>query len=156
VGTNSRDIRLRQSLTVAGDGREASLAALKDKAPEYFGLGARSRETSGKGDLVISDSSFEALYGRPLPPAEHLPGEPFTLNSTIQDIKDTPAGQALLQQITAGIEKTFGADNDGLRPMIDRMIMEMPLRTLNMMTPGGMPPGALEDILNTLNGGGSA
>jgi hypothetical protein len=40
--------------------------------------------------------------------------------------------------------------------MIDRMIMEMPLRTLNMMIPGGMPPGALEGILNALNGGGFA
>lgn len=37
--------------------------------------------------------------------------------------------------------------------MIDRMIMGMPLRTLNMMNPGGMPPGALEAILNALNSG---
>jgi beta-glucosidase len=148
VGANSRDIRLRQSVTVTGDGREASLAALKNKAPEYFAL-----ENPGKGGLVISGSSFEALYGRPLPPTEHLPGEPFTINSTIQDIKDTPAGQALMRQIAEGVEKTFGAGNADLRPMIDRMIMEMPLRTLNMMNPGGMPPGALEGILNALNNG---
>ncbi|MDR3139510.1 MAG: glycosyl hydrolase, partial [Treponema sp.] len=95
----------------------------------------------------------EAVYGRPLPPAERLPGEPFTLNSTIGDIKDTPAGQALLQKIAEGVEKTFGAGNSDIRPMIDRMIMGMPLRTLNMMTPGGMPPGALEGILKALNGG---
>jgi beta-glucosidase len=155
VGASSRDIRLRQSITVTGDGREASLAALKDKAPEYFGLTVKRKEASGEG-VVIPDASFEALYGRSLPPSERLPEEPFTLNSTIQDIKDTPVGQALLGQIAEGVEKTFGADNDGLRLMIDRMIMEMPLRTLNMMIPGGMPPGALEDILNTLNGGGSA
>jgi hypothetical protein len=37
--------------------------------------------------------------------------------------------------------------------MIDRMIMDMPLRTLSMMTPGGMPPGAIEGILTALNGG---
>jgi hypothetical protein len=74
----------------------------------------------------------------------------------MQDIKDTPEGQALLRQITEGVEKTFGADNDDLRPMIDRMIMEMPLRTLHMMNPGAMPPGTLEGILKTLNGGGSA
>ncbi|MDR3174844.1 MAG: glycoside hydrolase family 3 C-terminal domain-containing protein, partial [Treponema sp.] len=98
VGANSRDIRLRQSVTVAGDGREASLAALKDKAPEYFAL-ASGKDTGidNKDGLVISGASFEAVYGRPLPPAERLPGEPFTLNSTIGDIKDTPAGQALLQ-----------------------------------------------------------
>ncbi|MDR0641752.1 MAG: glycoside hydrolase family 3 C-terminal domain-containing protein, partial [Treponema sp.] len=118
VGANSRDIRLRQSVTVAGDGREASLAALKAKAPEYFAL-----TEAGKGGLVIPGSSFEALYGRPLPPAERLPGEPFTINSTIRDIKDTPAGQALLRQILEGVEKTFGAGNADLRPMIDRMIM---------------------------------
>jgi beta-glucosidase len=147
VGTNSRDIRLRQSVTVAGDGREASLAALKDRAPEYFALAA-----SGKGGLVISDASFEAVYGRPLPPSDRLPGDPFTLNSTIGDIKDTPVGQALLRQIAEGVEKTFGAGNEDMRPMIDRMIMEMPLRTLNMMTPGGMPPGALEGMLKALNG----
>jgi beta-glucosidase len=146
VGSNSRDLRLRQNLRVAGDGREASLAALKNKAPEYFAMAA-----SGGEGLVVSDASFEALYGRPLPPAERLPGEPFTLNSTIGDIKDTPPGQALLQQISAGVEKTFGA-GDGVRLMIDRMIMDMPLRTLNMMAPGGMPPGALEGILNALNG----
>ncbi|MDR2747919.1 MAG: glycoside hydrolase family 3 C-terminal domain-containing protein [Treponema sp.] len=148
VGSNSRDIRLRQSVTVAGDGREASLAALKSKAPEYFALAA-----SGTGDLVIPGGSFEALYGRPLPPMERLPGEPFTCNSTIGDIKDTPPGQALLQQIAAGVEKTFGAGSSDIRPMIDRMIMDMPLRTLSMMTPGGMPPGAIEGILAALNGG---
>jgi beta-glucosidase len=147
VGASSRDIRLRQRITVAGDGREAGLAALRDRAPEYFDL-ARS----GKKGLVISDASFEALYGRPLPPSERLPGEPFTLNSTIQDIKDSPAGQALLRQIAEGVEKNFGPGNSELRPMIDRMIMEMPLRTLNMMTPGGLPPGALEGILGALNG----
>jgi beta-glucosidase len=151
VGANSRDIRLRQSVTVAGDGREASLAALKDKAPEYFDLRA-----GGEGELVISDASFRALYGRALPPSERLPGEPFTLNSTMRDIKDTLAGQALLRQIAEGVEKTFGAGNNDMRSMIDRMIMDMPLRALNMMNPGGMPPGALEDILKALNGGGSA
>ncbi|MDR2177237.1 MAG: glycoside hydrolase family 3 C-terminal domain-containing protein [Treponema sp.] len=156
VGANSRDIRLRHSVTVAGDGREAGLAALKDKAPEYFGLTAQRKEAPAKDGLVIPPASFEAVYGRGLPPAERLPGEPFTLNSTIQDIKDTPAGQALLQQIVSGVENTFGAGNEDMRPMIDRMIMEMPLRTLNMMTPGGMPPGALEGILAALNSGGSA
>jgi beta-glucosidase len=147
VGASSRDIRLRRSLTVAGDGREASLADLKDRAPEYFNLAA----ASGDG-LVIGKASFEAVYGRPLPPSGRLPGEPFTINSTIGDIRDTPPGKALLEQITAGVEKTFGAGNDGIRPMIDRMIMDMPLRTLGMMTPGGMPPGALENILKSLNG----
>jgi beta-glucosidase len=151
AGANSRDIRLRQSVTVAGDGREASLAALKDKAPEYFDLTAGGKEASGKGELVISDASFGALYGQPLPPSERLPGEPFTLNNTIQDIKDTPTGQALLRQITGGVEKTFGPGNDDMRRMIDQMIMDMPLRALNMIIPGSMSSGALGDILNVLN-----
>jgi beta-glucosidase len=145
VGASSRDIRLRGSVTVTGDGREAGLAALKERAPEYFNL--------KKGGFAVSGPSFQALYGRPPPPAERLPGEPYTLNSTLRDIKDTPPGQALLQQIAAGVEKAFGAGNDDdIRSMVDRMLMDMPLRTLNMFNPGGMPPGALEGIIKALNG----
>jgi beta-glucosidase len=147
VGSNSGDIRLRGSLRVAGDGREAALGALKSGAPEYFDLAG----ASGKEGLSISDASFAALYGRPLPPAERLPGEPFTVNSTIGDIKDSPPGQALLQQVLAGAE-SFGAANEELRVMVSRMLMDMPLRNLGMMNPGGMPPGALEGILAALNG----
>jgi beta-glucosidase len=149
IGASSRDIRLRQSVIVAGDGREASLAALEGKAPEYFAIAAS--RAPGKEGLVIPGASFEALYGRPLPPAKRLPGEVFTINSTIRDIENTPPGQALLQQIRAGVEKAFGAGNDDIRPMIDRMLMDMPLRTLSMFNPGGMPPGALEGIVNALN-----
>jgi beta-glucosidase len=150
VGTNSRDIRLRQSVTVIGDGREVSLAALQEKAPEYFALG--NPKGPGTGSLTVSDASFQALYGRPLPPAARLPGEPFSINSTLGDIKDTPPGQALLQQIAAGLEKTFGAGDNNIRPMIDRMLMDMPLRSLSMFNPEGMPPGALAGIVTALNG----
>jgi beta-glucosidase len=160
IGANSRDIRLRQSVTVAGDGREAGLAALEKGAPEYFALGnpgpgnpdLGNPGTNQKG-FTVSDASFRALYGRPLPAPERLPGEPFSVNSTIRDIKDTPPGQALLQQISAGLEKSFGAGNDDLRPMIDRMLMDMPLRSLRVFNPQGMPPGALEGIVKALNGG---
>jgi beta-glucosidase len=170
VGTNCRDIRLRGSVAVAGDGREADLADIRKGAPEYFALGSPdpgnpgpenpNPENSDLGNpgtnrkgLTVSDTSFRALYGRPLPAPERLPGEPFSVNSTIRDIQDTPPGQALLQQITAGLEKSFGAGNDDIRPMIDRMLMDMPLRSLSMFNPQGMPPGALEAIVNALNGG---
>jgi beta-glucosidase len=148
IGASSQDIRLRGSVTVRGDGREAGLGALREKAPEYFAL--------KKEGLAVSGESFAALYGRPLPPADRLPGEPFTINSTIRDIKDTPPGQALLQQIIAGMEKTLGPGGGELRPMIDRMMMDMPLRALSMFNPEGMPPEVLEGILGALNGGAPA
>jgi beta-glucosidase len=144
IGASSRDIRLRQSVTVAGDGMETDLMGLKEQAPEYFAL--------KKEGLAVSDASFTALYGRSLPPADRLPGEPYTANSALRDIQDTPPGQALLQRIAAGREKALGNGNGDIDPMIDRMVMDMPLRSLHMFIPGGMPPGALEEIINTLNG----
>jgi beta-glucosidase len=167
VGAHSRDIRLRQSVTVAGDGREVRLAALKEKAPEYFALGSPVPRSSvpgtpqdavprgsgtDRGGLTVSDASFTALYGRPLPAPERLPGEPFSANSTLRDIKDTPPGQALLRQIAAELEKSFGEGNNDIRPMIDRMLMDMPLRSLSMFNPEGMPPGTVERIVKALNG----
>ncbi|MDR1971259.1 MAG: glycoside hydrolase family 3 C-terminal domain-containing protein [Treponema sp.] len=146
IGASSRDIRLRQRITVAGDGREAKLAALREGAPEYFKPGPK---------LSVSDSSFEALYGRPLPPSERVPGEPFSINSTLDDIKDTPEGQALIQQIIAGIEESFGKGNTDLRQMVDRMLMDMPLRAVGMMSGGKMPPQMIAGIVEALNGRGA-
>jgi hypothetical protein len=146
VGADSRDIRLGQAVTVAGDGRETALAALKEKAPEYFAL--------KKDGMIVSDASFEALYGRPLPPSKRRSGEPFTVNSTMFDIKDTPIGQGLVAQLRQGFTEAFGegSGSEDMSRMIESMMMDMPLRTLSMLSQGQLPPQAIDGIVDALNG----
>jgi beta-glucosidase len=146
VGADSRDIRLRGSVTVTGDGRETVLATLREKAPEYFAL--------KKDGFVVSDASLTALYGRPLPPSERQPGDPFTLNSTMFDIKDTQIGQGLLAQLKQGFAEAFGAGSgpDDMSRIIERMMLDMPLRTLSMLSQGQLPPQAIDGIVDVLNG----
>jgi beta-glucosidase len=143
VGASSADIRLQAPVTVQGDGKESKLASLRAAAPDYFSLGA--------GKFCVSDASFVAVYGRALPPAERAPSEPFTVNSTLSEFKDTPVGGKLAAFIARGVQETFAGDND-VSLIIDTMIADMPLRTLAMMGGDKFPPSAILALVDALNG----
>ncbi|GHV04193.1 glycosyl hydrolase [Spirochaetia bacterium] len=143
IGTSSADIRLSGTVTAEGDGQEAALASLKEKAPDYFAL--------PRGELRISDAAFKALYGRELPRGPQ-PGDPFTVNNTLNDIKETPVGAALFKMVTANAAKSFGEGSSDIMKMVEHMLGDMPLRALGMMSGGQMPPPVIEAVVDALNG----
>jgi beta-glucosidase len=145
IGASSRDIRLRASIAVAGDGYETLLLDQRQKMPEYFDRGAQNR---------VSDASFKALYGQQLPPSTPDPDAPFTINSTLDEIKYAPVGRQFLQVVTQQMAATFGGDGVGadIRIMMERMMMDAPLRSLCTMSGGALTPPMIDALVDVLNG----
>ncbi|AEF82048.1 glycoside hydrolase family 3 C-terminal domain-containing protein [Leadbettera azotonutricia] len=134
IGASSRDIRLEGKLELTGDKRETAFAFLKGGRP------------------VFDDASFKAIYGAELPPKERLPGEPFTVNTSVEEIKDTPIGKALFGMAVQGLEQAFGKEKSDLKVMMESMLMDMPLRGLGMMSGGRLTPPVIEALVEALNG----
>jgi beta-glucosidase len=145
VGAASDDIRLEQRVAVTGDNREDTLVELTGKLPDYYSLESKP--------LEISTEQFQELYGQPLPPSERAPGEPFTINSTLSDIKDTRAGKMMIGQIQKQAQGILG-DNieDDLQAIVEASVMEMPLRSLAMFSGGMVSKAMIEGIVDMANG----
>ena len=153
IGASSRDIRLRGTLQVAGDGREELLLPLRETAPAYFAV-PRGRVTL---PLDIPDADFAALYGAPLPPSRRTPGERFTLNDTLNDIKEHPAGKQFCDAVVEGLLKAPGGmgnagAGEDIRRMFEAMFADMPLRALMLMSGGQVGQEQLSGLLGALNG----
>lgn len=93
VGASSRDIRLKKGLEVAG----AAFPAWGDRYPSYA-LGAVQ---------AAPDTEFEALLGCPLPKACMDAGERFTINSCLEDAKDTKWGKRFMGLIEKAAGERF-------------------------------------------------
>jgi len=147
VGASSRDISLRGEVQVAGDGYETLLKDQRKNSPEYFNLGAKG--------LKVSDASFEALYGQKLSSIKR-PAGLIDGNSTMSDIRHTELGKKVEAYIFQQISKTFnGDDSSDLRLMFEKMLMEMPLRSLPMFGRGSVKKithSMIDTLIDVLNG----
>lgn len=144
IGASSRDIRLQDTVLIVGDGKEKLLLGQREKAPIYFNL--------SDGILDVPAEQFEVIYGRELPSSHRMAGEPFTINSTLNDIKDTPAGKQLIETINTMIGQMLGDDvSEDMLPMFEAMLPEMPLRSLVMMGGGQFTREQLDGLLVMLN-----
>lgn len=137
VGSSSRDIRLAEKLNI----RSAQTCAAPDyrqTAPCYYDL---------TGGLNVSDEAFQAVYGGEIQPWH--PVRPFTHNSTLGELRTTPMGNALVEQLKQGMTASFdGAGDVGV--MMLAMLEDMPLRQLGMMAPD-FSGEKLEGLLAQLN-----
>ena len=143
IGASSRDIRLCTSLDIEGDGKESMLDGLNEKCPSYF-----SFKVSG---LDVNDSEFEALLGRPIPPATRLPGEKYDLNTTLGEIQHTKIGQKVIAQVGQFAEKASAADPN-IGNMLKSIILDTTLRSLVAMGGDSFPENMAYGIVDMLNG----
>lgn len=136
LGNSSRNIRLRDSVELMS--ASASGADLRESLPCYFDLGER---------LTVTDEQFEAALGRPLPKEEA--GGPLTINSTVAELLERPAGRELLAPY---MENGKLAGDDDFTHMMEKSFMEMPLRSIGMLDPVVFAKDKLAGILERLNG----
>lgn len=144
VGASSRDIRLEAPVEVISLRPDAPQPDLRQQAPAYY--------HPEQGFHTLSDGEFEAVLGRPLPQADRRPGDRFDRNSTVSDMRTTPAGRAIFEQMMAATSRQMGASSDPNDPnylMAEHMMQEMPLRNLGMF--GGMDPAQVDAIIDQLN-----
>ena len=144
IGASSSDLRLRDEVTLEGDGMEGLLVE------SYQGLTEYQKPSM---PLRISDSQFEKLLGYKPPLGYHTKGEPFTINSTLGDMKDTFIGKLLLSMARKGMSKMLGEMNDpAMVRMAETAVMEAPLRAMKMASSGKLTDGKLEGVAELANG----
>ncbi len=141
IGASSRDIRLTAQLEVQGDGMECLLTPAYQSLSSYF--------APAKGGFAASDEEFEALYGAPVPAGTRQKGEPYTLNTTVDELTDTPAGIDLYNRLKEQFLKNF----EGIE--IDLMTManfyQFPLRSIHMMSGADFGREQMKRELEQLN-----
>lgn len=144
IAASSTDIRLKKEVTLTGDEKEALLAGHYQDLTEYIKPSA---------PLRISDVQFEKLVGRKPPLGYHPKGEPFTVNSTVEDIKHTLIGKIMIRISKASIKKVINESPDpSMARMAEAMFMESPMRTLKMVTGGALNDKRIEGIVDMANG----
>ncbi|MEZ5382399.1 MAG: glycoside hydrolase family 3 C-terminal domain-containing protein [Microthrixaceae bacterium] len=96
-------------------------------------------------------AAFEALLGHPVPAPR--PVRPFTRNSTLGQLRETPVGRPLLALVRKVVARFTGGNNDegGLGVMVDRALAELPLRNLAVMSQGRVPIGVIDRLIAVAN-----
>lgn len=144
IGASSADIRLIAPIKAVGFSEGASeiiRERLKDTA--YYNL---SRERG----LSITREEFELLYGRDI--IEEKRGKPFDINSTLNDIKETPAGKDVAEMFRQQAAQMLGSGGNGdIERMMQAMLMDMPLRNFMMFSGGALGIEQINGILEMLN-----
>jgi len=101
--------------------------------------------------LIMTDEDFAILLGRKLEPASARRRRPFTVDDTLSDVERTLIGKLLAAFSRKAVAKKLGGESEAFRRMVDRSLMETPLRSMAVMSGGmlGMRTAlALVDLMN--------
>jgi beta-glucosidase len=140
AAASGEDIRLSTEIMLIGDGKENLLLEDYNKLTQYQMPGA---------PLRINDEQFYQLLGY-IPKPDQI-GKPYTIDSTLGDIKDTLIGKVLLKVVRNAMNKLLQSNSDPtMALMIEKSTMEMPIRSMKMA--GGMSNTKLEGIISLANG----
>ena len=144
VGASSADIRLKDSLRVDG-GAGVPMLDLRKTAPIYYDI---SHASQG-----IDHLNFQALYQEPLPTNYRAVDEAFDINTPLRDIKSTFVGGRLYAVVLSNVNKLFAADeNETFKIMAVKMVDDLPLRNMVMMSNGKFSLGMVNALLLMMNG----
>lgn len=145
VGRSSRDILLTTTLLVTGDDT-IEVPNYRESAPDYYSMNTINNELSG--------SSFKAILGKTIPRNKLGISEPFTLTSTLGDVKHTFVGKRLHKMVVGNFEKMLGdlPDDDSTVLMMQRVVDEMPIRSMVLMGNGMLNFEMADGLIQMMNG----
>jgi len=142
VGASSRDIRLQGMVTVSSE----------QVAPEVDRAALSTYYNFPKGSSV-SQTDFEALLGRPVPPNQELRKGAYTLNTPLGDMHDSFIGRQFYKMMQAQMAKmTQGQEDTPIALLMEAMMHEMPLRSMLMSEDSPFDREILEALLVMING----
>ncbi|SHO52472.1 glycoside hydrolase family 3 C-terminal domain-containing protein [Anaerocolumna xylanovorans] len=145
IGASSRDIRLHDTVTIESR-QEGAIPDYRAAAPGYYSL-------LQPGTYDIPKEQFEAVLGRKVP-QERSP-RPFTLNSTLGEIRVHWIGRMMNKQIEKSTMQMFeggeGNSSDIVK-MIQEMAVDMPLRQLGMLSQGKLSVRMVKGLIDIMNG----
>ena len=139
VGASSRDIRLTAGVNIKA--KAAEIPDYREIAPHYY--------TADVFD--ISDAEFEAVLGRPIPPAFRDPSSPLTILNSLDDARCTKWGRRICGVIDAVFSKMFD-ESDANGAMVKASIFSIPMRNFITMSCGVFTPEMANGLIMILNG----
>ncbi len=139
VGASSRDIRLNATVNVEST-VEAEIPDYRETSPCYY-----------NGTMNdASESEFEAILGRKLPPSEIDRNAPLTLLNSLGDASTTKWGKVVNDLIDKAVS-SIGGDDQAL-DMMKAMALEIPMRNFVTMSSGVFSEEMAKGLLMILNG----
>ncbi|MBN2846886.1 MAG: glycoside hydrolase family 3 C-terminal domain-containing protein [Coriobacteriia bacterium] len=133
VGASVDDIRARATVRVESQFRPASLPA--------------------PPGLVADDVRFAAMLGTELPAPE--PTAPYSRTSTVGDLDQTALGRRVQRVLLSALRRRLAGAveaDPASAAMMERVVMEMPLRNLVTMSEGRLGWRTLDVLVDALNG----
>lgn len=143
AGTSSADIRLSQEINVQGTIDTMGC----NKIPEWY--------IHPSGKPTVSD--FEKIYGHKIRPFEpEKPGE-YTLLNTMNDMKENPVVQQIMNGMRGGILQSCGGDENSPEFLFTiSIVFNTPLIRLVQQGGGATPLGLMQAAVACANGDTSA
>ena len=116
---------------------EDEIVSCRSQCPIYYIL--------PEDGFLSYDNDFERLLGHLIPVEKDHDSRPYNMNSTIGNIRRTFIGKRILQAASS----RFKDVPDPERKMLERSVMELPLRNLGMV---GVSPKVIQAVLDMANG----
>lgn len=141
VGASSQDIRVSDVIQL--DSAQTA-SARPENLDAYYNY--------PKG-TPVSQSDFEALLGRPVPPNTTPRKGVYTINTPVGDMTDSFIARQLFNVIKKQMGKMIeGQEDSPIALLMDAMMKEMPLRAMLMMGDGAIDRPKLEALVMMING----
>ena len=141
IGKSSRDIELKGTITIEGDGQEKLLVE------NYKELNSYNNPSS---PFTVDEKEFETLLGhKPSVGDLDKKGE-FTSSSCLLDIKDTLIGKIVNSLISKNTSALEDNADEGMKQNASSMMSTMPIRAFTMS--GSIAPNQIEGLVDILNG----
>lgn len=146
VGGGWQRSRGRHDLEIA----RSSIEVLHTIGLEVAGGVTASAEPPQTPAISTTDDAFRARLGRPIPTPD--PVRPFTRNSTIEELRESPAGRlfASLLWRMAPLEEEARTD-EALKQMYQRSFQELPIRSAAIFSQGKLTWPVVDALLAVFN-----
>lgn len=139
IGTSCRDILLSETVTMESS-QEGAAPDYRQTAPAYYSLSGTPYD--------VPAEQFEAVLGRKAEPWP--PIRPFTMNSTLGELKTCAIGKNLYDQFSSSMMGAMG-DSGDILAMLQAMLEDMPLRQLAMIGGEAFTPDKIQELLMAMN-----
>ncbi|MBR6255026.1 MAG: glycoside hydrolase family 3 C-terminal domain-containing protein [Clostridiales bacterium] len=146
IGASSRDIRCSREIEVTSKLPGVEAPDYSASAPQYYNLDVQTK--------IFDKKQFEAVYGKPVKEEKAPKKGEFTLNSSLEDLKNGNLKSKLFYRSTMRkIKKQNKKETEEhLRRINITMTREMPLRTVASFSMGGVTIEQMEALVTIFNG----
>lgn len=142
VGASSADIRLETALTLNNEVQPQP--DYRESAPCYYHFTRTSIQN-------ITTREFEAILGESVPFVPDRYNRPYAPENTIEDIRHTALGAALMALVKV-LASSMAEAEEGQAGMMEATLKEMPLFAMTASEPDMLPEFLMLGIVDLLNG----